>query len=94
MSYKNITVALCVVILVLSFVLMLPHKNIPPKFQLKEQVWPSCSWSGTQDQNDWQVSFSIIDWENNKKIWTQWVAVGLSEDAAAKLCDAYVQAGQ
>ena len=52
--------------------------------------YPSCHWDGTEGKNDWNVVFQIDDVANNKMIWRQQVAAGLSEKAAENLCKAYV----
>lgn len=45
-----------------------PHESKPPKFQVQNQVWPSCHWDGSQDKNDWEVEFYVIDWKQNKTV--------------------------
>jgi hypothetical protein len=64
-----------------------PH-NPPPV--ITGELWPSCHWQGTQDQNDWIVVFQIDDLKQWKIAWKQQVATGISEQAAEHLCDAYV----
>ena len=67
-------------------------KNPPPA--ITDKLRPSCHWSGSPDQNNWIVVFQVDDLKHQKLAWKQQVAIGVSEQDAEHLCDAYVDLGR
>jgi hypothetical protein len=78
----------CVALPVIDWWWHQPH-NPPPA--VTGNLWPSCHWEGSQDQNNWIVVFQIDDLKHHKNVWKQQVETGVSEQAADTLCDAYVK---
>jgi len=77
------------------FILMPKPVNEPP--HMSADLYPSCHWDGSENESNWRVEFHEDRFNSKTKhwtaIWRQTVAIGVSEKAAERLCDAYTQIG-